>query len=202
MPDIFIDTNVLVTVIKHSVQFLCLAIIFFFFFRLWGRTYSPQRPLSLNIIVALLMASALYDTIYLLDYDYIRWMFNQLPDRLFYLRYGFSFFLRLYLLITAFGLMSLKEIARKAIIALAIFTILTIYWKHPFYVFENIAIMVEQNYFEEAIEQLKYPMLPWISMFFYVTADLIIAGLIIFYFTLPETRAYFKDKSEILISKL
>ena len=140
------------------------------------------------------MSSALYDLPHLFNYSYNRQMFAPLSDTLFTLRYLFSMALRISYIIVGFGLIRLKPWARLFVVYLGVFTIATIYWKHPFYVFENIAIMSEQQQSLAPVTELQYPAFPWISMFFYVTVDLVIAGLLVYYFTRQPVVDVFQDE--------
>jgi hypothetical protein len=194
MPIFEIDVEVFDALLLHIIQFLCLGLAVFFGLRLYGKRFFKPVPFGLFFIATFLISSAVYDMSTFVHYDYQRALFQELPERVFQARYAFSFALRTLIIIVSLGLLRLDERCRKAIIGLAVFTIATIYWKHPFYVFENVAIMVERNYFGAA-DELRFPAFPWISMFVYVTADLLIAGFLIYYFTLQSvTRLYRKNE--------
>ncbi|HLF18152.1 MAG TPA: hypothetical protein VI749_04565 [Candidatus Omnitrophota bacterium] len=192
-----IDALVRHLILSYFDQFLIIGVVVYVLLAVLMVISKKPRSLSLLIICSLLATSCVYDFFNLVDYGYQRQLFLPMPEWVFQVRFCFSILLRSALIAISVGLIYRNELARKAVIAIAVFTIATIYWKHPYYVFENIAIMVEQQYFGAPIKQLQFPEFPRISMLVYIAVDLIIAGVLIYYFTLPSVvRFYKKDESK------
>jgi len=126
-----------------------------------------------------------------LDFDYYRFMFQQYSDALVVKRYIFSVSLRIVTLVIAMGLFFQKEIFRKAVIALGLFTLGTLMIKHPYHVFYNIAMLTEQHYHGEAVTHLMFPWQPWVSMILYISLDAVFAGTLIYYFTRSKIKSQF-----------
>ena len=58
--------------------------------------------------------------------------YSDLPPEWIVARYAFSWFQRLVGILAAVGILARREIARRLGIALGCFTVLTVYWKHPY----------------------------------------------------------------------
>jgi hypothetical protein len=195
MPYITIDVALMSVIFQHTAHFICIALAIFVSFRFIQRNIPGKRPASLWLFSIFLVTAAIYDLLNFSNYEYYRSIFQQLSDIHFHVRYIFSICLRLFMMAVGYGLFVFKEKARKGTLYFAVFTIVTIFWRHPFYVFERIAIMAEQNYFEVTVRELAYSAFPWISMFFYMTIDLMIAGLLLFYFTRPNVVSLYKHEN-------
>lgn len=170
-----------------------------------------SKPKGIAIFAFLLIAASLYNLSGLLNYDYYVFMFQQLPSGMINDRYILSIGSRVIGIIVAIGLMMRKEWARQLIIFFCSITILTFYWKHPYYVFENISIYNECqrgiNSFPRGtiLDQFAYPLYPpdmhkyklvypWqpkISHLFYTSVDLLFCASLLFYFTRKEVRKVF-----------
>jgi len=185
--------ELLLTILDYLIQFVSVLLISFFCIRYVDKKHGvKQRPMALWLIGLFLLSFAGYDLLNFMDYDYYQLMFLGLPKWLITLRYAFSIILRCATIYITLGVLYFNERARQLLIAIAIFTIVTAYWKHPYSVFENIAIMAEKAWGLNTSNGLNYPVYPWISMFVYVTADLLIAGITIYCLTLPKVKALFK----------
>lgn len=189
--NIEIDVILFDIIFGQFLQFACIGWAVFISFRIVKRNARTKTPVGVWALALWIVTGCIYDLLSFVNYDYLRQQFAPLSEELFRLRFSFSVTLRLMLIVVGFGLIALKAWARLATVFFGAFTIATITWKHPFYVFENIAIMVEQNQSQELITQLQYPAFPWISMFAYVTIDIIFAGLLIYYFTQASVVSIF-----------
>ena len=58
--------------------------------------------------------------------------YSYLPGGLAIIRYSFSWFQRILGLIAGVGILARKEFARKLAFLIGAFTVLTVYWKHPY----------------------------------------------------------------------
>jgi len=156
------------------------------------------RPLGLKIFAGIYIFSSLVHLHALLtSFSYAKDIFLQsTPLWLLNLRYCFSLFLRIIGLSTGFGILFLKEIFRKIAIAISIFTICTLYWKHPYQVFAKHTELLDQK-FAEILRSSGAPAnlfslatIP--ALIAHYVLDILFCGLVIFYFTRPKIKALFK----------
>ena len=99
-----------------------------------------KRSLGIKIIGILLILSSLQQmSVLLLGTEWYAQMFEYMPQWLIGVRYIFSWGQRIVGISCGIGLLLYKEIFRKLTIALGIFVVLTLYWKHPFAGFMNAA---------------------------------------------------------------
>lgn len=172
---------------------------------------SPSQAIGVKIFGILMIVGALYKLFGFLNFDYYRFMFQQLPPHLIYIRYIFSVIFRIMEVVTGIGLLSFKKIFRIIALGICILSLCTIYWKHPLFVFKNIAIYTEykQNLnvlpsgttFDRSAypmyslnantHTLRYSSFPLVSLIFYSAIDIIFFSTMIFYFTRPKVIAQF-----------
>jgi len=191
-----IDVSLFDVIFLRLQQFLCIGIAVFFSLKLLDKRLRMTTLPGLWAIAVILMATSVYDLLTFTDYDYIRAVLAQLSEPLFHARYAFSIFLRFAWIAISVGLLLLRPWARMSAIYLSLFTVATIMWKHPYYVFENIAIMVEQQGAQAPISHLQYPDYPWISMFLYVSVDIVISVMIITYLMLEHVSGQFRHDNK------
>ncbi len=152
-----------------------------------------KRPLGVKIFSVLLIMGSLYKLWGFWSYGYYRFMFQPLTEEAIFLRYCLSVGLRLAGLIIAVGVLFLKNIFRKTLLLLSFSTLCLLYWKHPFFVFENIARYNEQFFLNRIIvTELVYPAYPWISLIFNYAIDIGFSLAILRYFTRPQIKEHFK----------
>lgn len=162
---------------------------------------SPHRKVE-NISVvglvfgALLMFGALYKIYGLLDYDYYRFMFQYLSAEWTAIRYCGSLALRGVALVTAFGLFRQVDFYRRVAVGLAVLTLVSLPWKHPFEVFFHIAVYSEMGFpgiypVLTGNEVLAYPYFPVISQIFFNALDAVFNGAMLWVLTRPWARAQF-----------
>ena len=173
-----------------------------------------RESLLITLLAILLIYAALYKLLGFLDFDYYQFMFQQFSPRWILVRYFLSVSTRLIIILAALGIFFRNNHCRRLVLLLTIVSVLTIYWKHPFFVFKNISILTE---YEAGFNQLpvgtitqglpfpqfpkdlrsyhlKYPMFPWFSMAFYDTIDLIFSFFLIYFLTRPLVKEQFKDE--------
>lgn len=140
----------------------------------------------------------------LLKPDYYAWysaIFQGMPERMIFLRYSVSVFFRIFELVVGAGLIFRKEIFRKAVLLMSCFSVLIVYWKHPFAAVLNHAQMVIINLSESAAASagagLDFSVPPkliaWVALIFLYIFDIGIAALTVYYFTRPYIKEKFKD---------
>ena len=188
------NVNLLEVIFTPVIDFICLGFAVYILLKLAMRRVPNATHQGIWLCAVFLITSAIFDLLNFTDMSYYRQIFAQLSDEVFKLRMGFSAFLRVFSLVIGFGLILRKNWARQLAIYLCLFTIATIIWKHPYYVFENIAIIAEQQFFQEPVTELQYPSFPWISMFTYITLDIVISICIIFYLKQDKIVEEFKHE--------
>lgn len=170
-----------------------------------------SKPKGIVIFAFLLIAGSIYKLSGFMNYDYYVFMFQQLPSGSINDRYIMSVAYRIVGISVAVGVMAHKEWARQGLILLSIITLLTVYWKHPFSVFENISIYNEYlkgiNTLPAGtiVNQFAYPLYPsdlqgyklvysWnpkVSYVFFMLVDILFSSSILFYFTRKEVKKVF-----------
>jgi hypothetical protein len=147
------------------------------------------------------------------NFDNYRFMFQHLPFSYMVLRYCGSLILRAAGVLIGFELLFLRNWARKTLIALAGYHIVTAYWRHPYQVFFNIAVQMENNklgYILPPGTDLSsgYPIFPsgaefvplafgWIPVsltVYFILIDLVGNSFLIWFFTRSKVKAQFKHE--------
>lgn len=98
-----------------------------------GAVAAPRdRPAGVTALAVFLVAASLLHMLTLVDVAHYAYVFQSLPHWLLAIRYGVSWAMRILSLMSAVGMLRLRESARKVALSLCWFTIVTIYWKHPY----------------------------------------------------------------------
>lgn len=147
----------------------------------------PRDIIILSIIVVLYSFQGLPT----FDFASYAIKFRPLPEKLILARYIFSLALRIFLLIAGVGILFRKEIFRKSILFVSIFTICTIYWKHPFLCFKNGLIFNIRKGVISADLIPKINMIAWCTTVACYLIDIIIASFLIYLFTRPKIKEQF-----------
>ena len=118
-----------------------------------------------------------------------------LPVWLATVRYCFSWFQRIVGISTALGVLFLKNIFRKIAIAIGIFTICTVYWKHPYQGFLKHTRVLDEKY-GHYIALIGFPEITFSSLTLYAVIghcilDIVFWGFFIYYFIRPGVKAQF-----------
>lgn len=162
-------------------------------------TISPlpaPRPLGVTFFAVLLIISSLLHMRYLLsEHDTYMYIYGYLPHWLAVVRYFFSWFQRILGLTAAVGLLRRNELGRKLAIFIAIFSILTIYWKHPYAGFKNHTAYLDEH-LGFLLQGWGYPELSF-SQFTLAAVivawvwDILFFGSMIYYLTRPSVKGHF-----------
>ena len=151
-----------------------------------------KRPRGVVIFCTLLILASIYKLWGFLNYGYYRFMFQQLTEQTIFARYCVSVTLRLAGLVIAVGVLFLKDNFRKLFLLLSLLTLCTLYWKHPFFVFENIAKYTEHLFLNKMdVRELTYPIYLWASIIFHYMVEIIFSGSALYYFTRTEIKERF-----------
>jgi hypothetical protein len=123
--------------------------------------------------------------------------YSYLPPWLIVLRYSFSWLQRALGILAAVGLLALNDTARKLAIAIGIFTILTIYWKHPYIAYKAHTEFLDSR-FGLLFHQLGAPAGFKISSYAMAAVvlncalDVMFCGILIYFLTRPVVKKQFK----------
>ena len=155
-----------------------------------------KRPKGVIIFGILIITSSLIHMHKLvLDYDWNREnMLTCMPEWLVVVRYCFSWFQRILGLTIAIGILRLKNIFRKLGIALGVFTICTLYWKHPYSAFLRHTNYLDQQFGHllTAAPGITFSSLTLISLIVYYILEIVFWGIFIYYFTHPKVKEQFR----------
>ncbi|MBU0469005.1 MAG: hypothetical protein KKF78_00935 [Candidatus Omnitrophica bacterium] len=172
---------------------------------------QDTRSTGVTWFGVLLTVGALFKIFLLFNYDYYRFLFQPLSDKAIFIRYVMSIAHIFLGLICGIGILILRDVFRKIAILLCFVTVLTVYWKHPVYVFRNVAVYIEHQYngktFGEEVEmskegyplfkkgssiyELEYESFPLISMSFYCIYDIVFCFAFIYFFNNKKVKEQF-----------
>ncbi len=159
------------------------------------RSSKDFRITGIDLIGFFLMAGGIYHLIGISDYGFYQFMFQQLASRAIFYRYIVSVLFRLITIAAGLGLVLRKEAFRKFAIGLAVYMLCTVYWKHPFYVFENLAIYSEYHVWDTSGHYpLAYPWHPYISMGFYYVMDIVFSLAVLIYLRKDAVKQQFHSR--------
>ncbi len=126
--------------------------------------------------------------------------FGFMPEWLLLARYMFSWFQRAIGILIALGLLAQKEVARKAGILLGIFTVLTLYWKHPYEALKEHTKHLDALYgkilLTMGIKNITFSSVTFPSLIGLYLADIIFWAIFIYFFTRPSVKAQFKPRDK------
>ena len=150
------------------------------------------------IIFALLLLVSTLIHIHKLVFDVKDYVFfySYLPPWLTATRYAFSWCQRAVGLLVAVGLLAQKDIARKAGIGVGLFTIATIYWKHPAEGFRLHAQLLDER-FGQLTARMGFPEITFSSLavpsaIVHCAGDILFWCIFIYFFTRPSVKAQFQ----------
>jgi len=157
-----------------------------------GRVFTVVVICSLLLIAE--MVSELQEQIF--HVDWYRAMFIDQPQWLVSLRYNASILRHVVIILCAVGLILKRHAARKCLLVIAWFDILTLYLRHPYSSFENISRYTGLNTedFLQTVVILGKTYHPGVlnRMFLVCLEDLLISLAILIICTSPKVKALFK----------
>ena len=172
---------------------------------------QETRSTGVTWLGSLMVVGSLIKIFFFVNYDYYRFLFQPLSDNVILIRYLLSVVGALIGLISGVGVLLLREVFRKLAVVLCVITLVTVFWKHPMFVFRNVAVYIEHEYTGEPFGQgvdiskegypffkegsskykLKYENFPLISMSFYCVFDIVFCLAFIFYFNQNKIKEQF-----------
>ena len=162
---------------------------------------KKERPRGVTIFGILLIATSLMQiTEWLMPryFNYYKEIFQPLPEHMIRLRYFISAIRRLSGSVVGIGILCRKDIFRKILLLIAAFTIFTLYWKHPFFAVQNHARNVTSHLSKmmgdcEYITPSTVRLVAIVSLVGLYAMDMAFSVALIYYFTRPRVREWFKD---------
>ena len=144
------------------------------------------------IILGILVVLYSFQGIPTFDFESYAVKFRPLAEEIILARYVFSIIFRVAIFVIGIGILFRKEIFRKSIIGFSLFTIATVYWKHPVSVFKRVLMWNIQQGAVSADMLPRIDILAWESAVFCYTVDIVIASVLIYLFTRPHISEQFK----------
>ena len=114
-----------------------------------------------------------------------------MPEWLAWTRYSFSWFQRILGISAGIGILLYKDVFRKLAIIIGVFTICTVYWKHPYEGFKRHTQYLDQV-FPEMTEIATFSSITGYAVLGHIMLDVIFQGWLIYYLTRPKVKSYFK----------
>jgi hypothetical protein len=146
----------------------------------------------------LILSSLLHIHKLVVDLDWYVDSYSYMPPWLIVLRYGFSWFQRMIGILVGIGLLAQKEIARKLGILIGMFTILSVYWKHPYPAFKLHAQYLDDR-FGYIFSRLGFSQISFSSSSVMILAiimnslgDILFWCIFIYFFTRSSVKKQFK----------
>jgi SAM-dependent methyltransferase len=152
---------------------------------------SNKRSLGVTIFGVIFIVSSLWAMVTLLDFNHYAYFFKYLPEKIIWLRYFGSWVLRILILISGIGILCLSDNFRKLAICLFIFTIVTVYWKHPLAGFQNHTAYLD-NLFKSHGLYSSFSSIANISAICARIIDVLFAIIPIYYFTRKDVKEQFR----------
>lgn len=153
-------------------------------------------PLGIIIFGSLLMITSILQMRKFVSFDDYHRIFQQLPPVLVAIRYCISITLRILGFLSGLGILLRRNWARILALSLAIFTILTLYWKHPYFVVSNYYKII--FYFAnspldgaQVVLPQNLKLLTFITLGVFYLIDIVFFGSLTYYLTRPKVKAYF-----------
>ena len=123
--------------------------------------------------------------------------YSYMPEWLIIARYSFSWLQRVVGIIVAIGLFRFKEVFRKLMLLVSWFTILTVYWKHPYTAFKNHTLYLDRligpTLKQGALKDLSFSSVTLAAVITACLLDIIFFGVVIYYLTRPKVKAHFSS---------
>ena len=110
-------------------------------------------------------------------------------------RYAFSWFQRLVGILAGVGILARKEIGRKLALLIGIFTVLTVYWKHPYEAVKLHTEHLDQKYgylLAWTRTGVTFSSVTSASVFFLILSDVVFWAVFIYFFTRPSVKRQFE----------
>ncbi len=159
---------------------------------------APQKRLiGLTIFGWLLISSSIvHMTTLIFGYQWYHDNYAYWPEWLFNTRYGFSWLQRILGISAGIGLLRGNDFCRKIAIAIGVFTISTLYWKHHYPAFLRHCQSLDEQ-FAGVFQYIGYPGFSFVrfclpALIVHCLLDIIFCGSLWYYLTRPSVKNYFR----------
>lgn len=156
----------------------------------------PRRSKGVTIFgILLILSSLIHMHKLVVDAHWYVDAYSYLPPWLITARYSFSWLQRIIGILVGVGLLARKEIARKIGVALGCFTILTLYWKHPYPAFKLHSQYLDKNFgyiLAQSGTGVTFSSVTLLAIIVHCIGDIIFWGTFIYFFTRSSVKSQFK----------
>ena len=180
------DYSVIYSLLDRFLNFVLIVLGGYLLSRGLSRKKKFIRPRGVTILGVLLISLSVDQILGSRNFSYYSFMFQQLPHHLILARYCLSLISRGCVIFLGVGLLQMKAWARKGALLLGLVLLGGFPWKHPIYVFINLAELTEQHLPGNIVID------PWVGYVFYVGLDILFALLMLFYFSRPGVKRQFQ----------
>ena len=153
-------------------------------------------PRGIKILGGLFIISSLIQMHALLNFEWYKEVYRYLPGSLMIMRYSFSWIQRILGISAGIGLLYLNELSRKILLCISVFSILTLYWKHPFIAFQYHTEYLDRElgflFSHTGLPHISFSSLVLPSLIVQDLSDILFNGVVIYYLTRPKVKAMFK----------
>ena len=153
-------------------------------------------PKGIKIISVIFITSSLIQMHALLNFEWYKEVYRYLPHQLMITRYCFSWAQRILGLSAAIGILYLNNFSRKILLCISIFSILALYWKHPFIAFQYHTEYLDRElgflFSHTGLPHISFSSLVLPSLIVQDLSDILFNGVVIYYLTRPKVKAMFK----------
>lgn len=160
-----------------------------------------RRPIGLFIFGWLLIMSSIVQMYaYTFGYGWYKEIFNYLPLWLINVRYWFFWLQQIPGISVGIGLLNGNNFCRKIAIAIAVFSIMAIYWKYPYRAFLNRCQFLDYHYggmfAARHLWELSFVRMCKIYLIFQYVIDVTFFGSLLYYLNRPLIKEYFVKRSQ------
>lgn len=166
-------------------------------------TNQKKPTFVIGLVAALFLISSAIHIHKLFDTAWYWEIFSYMPSSAILIRYCVSWGQRFVGIVCAFGILSLNEFFRKLILVIEVFTILTVWLKHPYQGFYVHALKLDEQ-FAEMLQVFEVPFLfsdyTLLAVILACFLDVVFAAAVIYYFTRPSVKKLYASQKKMVTS--
>jgi hypothetical protein len=144
---------------------------------------NKRPPLGVIIFGLILIISSVDQMIHIPKFDEYGFINHGLNVYVLKLRFIISWALRIIGLISGIGILFLEERVRKLLLALSVFSILTVFFRHTY---SSFVLYTTPIYDQGSVKGLSLESFTWIAVFVRCGIEIIFSSSVIYYFTRPK----------------
>lgn len=159
---------------------------------------NKKRPKEVIIFATLIILGSLYQ-MFALKLDLFKTLLQPLPEKIILAHFFISATLLILGVISAIGILYLKNTFRKIVLFIAFYTLYTYLIESPLFILRNFHIFVEQSTIEFISRHPDIPasfvsLATWSFAIITWIIDFTFAICLIYYFTRPKVKEQFRKK--------